>query len=354
MNIMPPMTSVLHIVDASTSEDCLEQLQLLVGESDLVVSIGPPPDSAVFTHPVHTIHCSLGIPGLVGLWDRRIPQATVVHAWSYQAIQLADSMTLSRHDRLVFSLSHPPDAKTRDNLRYRLRLGELVLTVPSHAMRKTFLEMGVPEESIHVLPTPALPASPDPSRRQAVRKAIGIAADDILLISPAPIVAQAGHKYAIWAHAIVRQIHPHLRLLIPGDGPAMNHVRFFAGTTGYDNEIHLVERRFSRADALAAADIALLMYEDSCGLSALAQTMYAGVPIVAAATPEVTECLVDGESALLAQPGSPRANSARLLQMVDDPELGKRLARSAAETAGRRFSLAAARGVLRDIYATLL
>ncbi len=348
------MTSVLHIIDQDTSEDCLEQLQLLAGETDTIVSIGPPPRSPALTHPVQTIHCTMGLPGLVGLWDRRIPQATVVHAWSYQAIHLADSMTLSRHDKLVLSLPHLPDAKTRDNLRYRLRLGEIVLTVPSRAARNTFLAMGVPEDSVYVLPTPALAAHRDLQRRQAVREALGIADSELLIVSPAPLTMHAGHKYAIWAHAIVKQIYPGLRLLIPGVGPAIQRVEYFAGTTGYESDIHLTGNRFTRADALAACDIAVMMYEKDSGLSALAQTVAAGVPLVAGATPDVAECVPDGQAGLLAVPGSPRSNAARLLQLVDDAGLGKRLGEYASQVAADRFSRAAARGVLRDIYATLL
>ena len=171
----------------------------------------------------------------------------------------------------------------------------------------------------------------------------------------------AGHKYASWAHAIVRQIMEGVLLVMPTGGPAAERVRFFAATTGYDEEVFFAEDlpgEFSapgssvgRSEILAAADVALFLAERDTGLAALVEAMAAGVPIAASNTPDVAECAPSGSAALLSPACDPRAASADLLRLIEDRALADRLATAARQRAEECFDPAASRRRLAEIRA---
>jgi glycosyltransferase involved in cell wall biosynthesis len=349
------MTPVLHMVDARTPADCLDQLSLLADPEDRVVSIGAPPAYPGLARSVEAVHCPLGIPGLTGRrLAGRFPQADLVHVWSVRSVMAGLALGEHRRCGLVLSLPCVPDPSQAANLLEDLRAGRVTVTVPTAAARTRLLSVGAPPDSVHVLPVAAEGVDGVQERRRRVRSALGLADADRLLVVPAEMTSAAGHVYAVWAHAVVRQVHPNLKLLLPGGGPVRNHVRFFAGTTGYDDEIHLTEDRFPRADALAAADIAALMCTGDCGVSALVASMAAGLPIAAGDTPDAAEVAPHEQAAILAAPATPRAASAAILRLVDDPDLGARLGATARRIAQEGHSVAMAKAALRRVYGSVV
>jgi glycosyltransferase involved in cell wall biosynthesis len=169
----------------------------------------------------------------------------------------------------------------------------------------------------------------------------------------------AGHTYACWVHAILRQIRPNVRLLLPGSGPHSQHVKFFAATTGYDSEVFLTEHRFRRDECLAAADVAFFLAERDSGTAALAAAMAAGLPIVASSTADLAE-LAPGEEAgvpacaIPAAPRDPQTGTAAALRILDDPALARRLSGNAAARAAQRLAPLACRDRLRQVYAEIV
>jgi hypothetical protein len=345
------MGPVLHIIDRGTPCDSLDQLALLAGDGDRVACVGRPPEYAGFNLPAKTVHCPFGLASLGGRRLRQfVRDGDIVHTWSPRSLQAGRMLALGGRCKLLLSLSHLPEPADLPELLRHLSGAALHVTLPTSVARERMLAAGAPSESVHLLPPAARPVADLPRRRQQVRAALGLAEHQRLLVAPAEMVRAAGHTYVVWAHAIVRQIHQHVHLLIPGHGPLMKHVTYFARTTGYNDEIHLTEDRFSRSDVLAAADVAAMFYQKDCGVSALVASMAAGVPVAAGDTPDAAECAPDGEAAVLAEPGSPRAATAAVLKLIDDPVLGGRLGRTAQQIAETRFSILHAKQVLGDIY----
>ena len=68
------------------------------------------------------------------------------------------------------------------------------------------------------------------------------------------------------------------------------------------------------------------------------QALACGAPVVTADTPGARELLVDGDSALLVEPGDPEALAAALRRLRDDPELARRIAAGGAEAYRARAS----------------
>ena len=348
------MSSVLHIIDRETPAEVLGQLSLLADDGDIIASAGPTPPSGTFDLPVRSVHCPLGLGRLAG-WcmDDLAAQAEIIHAWSSKAAMAA--RTLARLFKLppLLSLPYVPSEKAAGALLPMTRKAGFGLTVPTQAARNLLLRAGFDDSSVHVLPPPARPLDDAEAedRRRRTRQALGVGDGQHLLVVPSEMIRQAGHKYASWAHAILRQMLSGVLLLMPGGGPVEKRVRFFAATTGYNDEVFFTEESLSRQDVLSAGDIALFLSSGQTGITALAAAMAAGVAIVASNTPEHAECAPHEIAALLCPPRDPRAAAAAILQLIENPKLAHRLAAGGRDRARQAFDPDRCRQRLAEIYA---
>jgi hypothetical protein len=293
---------------------------------------------------------------LLASWRLRRPaeHADVLHAWSPAAARAGRELALATGKALVASVAAVEPGEATLRLKEMVGPGLMTLTVSTRASRRSLLAAGLPEGFVHVLPPPARPPADRRARRARVRRALGVGEEVVVASAPDPMVRAAGHYLASWAHAVVRQVIQGVALLLPGTGRNWPHVRCFARTTGYEGEVFLTERRFSRRAVLAASDVALFLHVRPSGVGALAGAMAAGLPIAAARTPEIAECAPDGEAALLVEPGDPLAASAALLRLAEDAPLARRLGSAARRRAREAFAPAASRRKLGEVYAAAL
>jgi hypothetical protein len=297
----------------------------------------------------------MGSPALAGWQMRRFAgDARVVHAWSPDALRAGRELALATGRAMVYSIpATPADAKGLADLRQAVGPGLLNVIVPTRFARARLIQAALPEKFCHVLAPAARALADAQAIRRHVRDALGIGEAVKLLVSPDPFVRHAGHEYASWSHAILRHIPLELRLAFPSEGPLEEHYRFFAATTGMDDEVHFTHGRFSPAEVLAASDIAVLPQTRDCGPMAMAASMAAGLAIAVSGAGGLTELARDGEFAMLMGTG-PRQTSAALLKLADDEPLARRLATSAADGARQAFDPASVSERLQEIYAAAI
>jgi len=205
-----------------------------------------------------------------------------------------------------------------------------------------------PGARVEVLPPPAGPG--DEGLRQQIRDGLGLGSEDFLLAAPSALIREAGHKQAIWAAAIVREIHPHLRMVIPGRGDDEPRIRFFAEAAAPDGLVTFTGGRLALGALLAACDAAIFAHLRDVGMASLAAAMATGLGVVASSTPDIASSIPDGEAALLSPPGDPCATAANLLRLVDRPPLVGQLGAAARRLAVERFAPQVARERLGEIY----
>ncbi len=347
------MIEAMHIVDNLARPDMLEQLDMLAGANERVISVGPPPTD--MTRPVEIARCTMGSARLAGWSMRKLPGSEgIIHAWSPKAMLAGRELALATGRALVASIPAPPTTREELNaLAKAVGPGLLNVVVPTDSARRRLIARGLPERFCHTL-EPAARAWPAADEaRGEIRKALNVADGARLLVSPAPFVRDAGHEYASWAHAILRHVPLNLRLAFTSTGPLEDHVRFFAHTTGFDEEVHFTHGRLPAAKVLAAADMAVFPQTRDIGVLAIASAMAAGLPILATNLAPIAELTGNGQAAELTEPG-PRETSAGLLKLTDDDDLSRRLGQAAANRTAKMLDPGIVKEKLQAIYSAAL
>ena len=313
----------------------LAQLALLAGPGEEVICIGPPPASVPAALRPRRVRAPFGLAAMGG-WQVKLdePKPQAVHVWSMSAYAAAAQIAYDLYCPLIVSLPCLPLAADMPALLAvlprRERMFATIATVPAEPLRAALVAAGAHPDALAVLPAPAAVVADAPGRRVRTRAALGVPDDEILLVSPEDMVRGAGQKWAIWCHAIVRQILPAAKLILPGHGPHEPSILFFADTTGFGSEILFTGREIALEDALAAADLALFLGDRDTSPQALSAAMTAASAIVATRTPCATHLLREGVSALFAPPRDPRLGAAAMLKFCDSPDLRRRLGAAAA------------------------
>jgi len=340
---------VVHLIDRTVPADLIGQLSLLAGAEEQIVSLGPAPQGAEGISI-----CPVRRAADWRTWYLRRPgdlAGKVAHAWSVSAFRIA-ALSCREGDGLVLSLPTIPPAGLSPFLRRAVIKKRAIITAATHWARDRLLQDGMPAERVAVLPPAVRPIAEKPARRALVRAKLGLSEGDRLLVAPGSLSRfGGGGKQACWVFAILRQFLDRLRLLIPGSGPAEPHVRLFAASTGYGEDI-LFAPELGLEDALASADAAFFLPERGVGLWPLASAMAAGLPIVASGTAELAECT--GESALLVQPADRRQVAQATWKLLSDRELAAGLGGAAERRAAALFAPGRCRQRLEEIYAAAL
>ncbi|MBN1554918.1 MAG: glycosyltransferase family 4 protein [Phycisphaerae bacterium] len=345
--------NIVHLIDARTSQDMLDQMRAVREDHERVISLGPSPTySRLADIRVESLHCPMGVQGWA--WRRlakRLPAGAVLHAWSRELLPPACRAAQSVGGGVVCSLPYLPTGATLEQMPWEIGQYRHCLTVPTRRARGELIRLRADAKRVFVLP-PAVPITPAGNARQVVREAMGFSDDEVVILAPAEMLRGAGHDWVCWAHAICREVQDRGRLILPGRHAREPRVRFFANTTGFGHEALFTGDTYRREELLATADIAAFLYERDFGVTAVAEAMAAGCAILATTTPDVMELCENETTALLAAPGDPRSAAAAMLRLIEDSQLRERLARTAKTHAQEHFRRETVRETLERIYAT--
>lgn len=346
------MSKILHLIDRNTPADMLAQLALLAGPDDEIISVGPPPDLPG-AHRVRAVHQPVGSAVLCGVRLRTAARGVdVIHTWSPRAQRAGQAAAAAGKGRLLRSVpAVARSGKALARLLRSLRTRQLVVTAPTEAAIDRLIRAGMDPRQLRLLPAAAATIDDDAGRRRRTRAELDIADNAVVLVAPDAMIRPANLDSAVWAHAIMQYVLDDPSwLLLPTRGPMERAVMAFARGAGAADRIIGPWRADRLGDALAAADIAMFLRADDCGLAAVTAAMAAGLPIVAFDTPDVVECA--GPAALPTQARTPRAAGQALLRLIEQPELARQLADHARNRADE-FSPQAVKPVLADIYDAL-
>lgn len=279
----------------------------------------------------------------------------LIHAWSPAAL-LAAAMAGSA--RLVFTPPLQRLMRTIHLLRAVMAYRQVEVVVPSATLDRMLIQRGVAPEHCHLIRPGVDFAQVQRRKNPALRQALGLAPDTIVILAVGESTAPAGHDKAAWAASILHSINPRFRLILWGRGDAIARVAHLAASLEPDLLSVVAERRLRRpvelGELLSVANIALITATGIVSPLSIAMTMAAGVPIVSTATYATSELLEDRHTALMPPKPQARLIARRVLELQDDPGLQWRLADVARTEAYEHFSISRFLDQHRILYRQLL
>ncbi|MCK4413482.1 MAG: glycosyltransferase [Candidatus Eisenbacteria sp.] len=173
----------------------------------------------------------------------------------------------------------------------------------------------------------------------AVRAALGLARDALVVGIVSRLTEQKGVADGIDAFAAVASSNPQASLLIAGDGPARRSLERHAEALGPRARVRFLGWRTDSRAVIAALDLLIApSLREGFGLGVL-EAMARGVPVLATRVGGIPEIVIDGETGLLVPPADPRALAGGLGRLLADPALRTQLGAAGLDRARGYFSL---------------
>ncbi len=160
-----------------------------------------------------------------------------------------------------------------------------------------------------------------------------------------------GLEVLLYALARLRTAGIAFRAWLIGAGPILAYNRRLAARLGLEDIVTITGFVPDPYPYLRRADVFVLpSLQEGSGSLSLIEALHAGVPVVATNIDGIPEDVVDGESALLVQPGDAVALAAAIERLLIDPTLRNRLVAGGRATFEGRFSPVIFTEALREVY----
>jgi glycosyltransferase involved in cell wall biosynthesis len=209
----------------------------------------------------------------------------------------------------------------------------------------------VPAEKVIVIPNAFVPrAEAEPGD---LRAELGLGPEVRIVGTAARLRPQKALEVLVEGFAGVAQARPAARLVIAGDGECRAELEDQVEELGIADRTDFIGNREDIATLLDAFDVAVMSSDfEGTPLFAL-ECMAAGTPLVVTAVGGLPDLVDDGSSALLVPSRDPAALAGAIGRMLDDPELGKRIAR-AAQAKSEQFTIERTADRFIALYRSLL
>ncbi|HEX5322280.1 MAG TPA: glycosyltransferase family 4 protein [Capsulimonadaceae bacterium] len=224
---------------------------------------------------------------------------------------------------------------------------------PSEFARQFQLTAGVPEEKVRVVHNAIDMAAIDAGNRDAVRKELGLAPDQELILFFARLDPVKRPLDAIEAFATIAEEYKGAVLAMAGIGTLEEKCRRRAKERGVESRVRFLGYRTDAADCLHAADIFILPTEWENFSLSLLEAMAASLPIVTTPAGGNLEALTHGETAWIAETGNIEGFAMGMRHFLAHPEARAKFGRRAREHVASTFTAEAAARKLIGIYEDL-
>ena len=314
---------------------------LAVGDDD--VALGYREASPLERLPTGNPALLAALRRLVGRWRPDVVQANGGRSVKYAA--LSTLLSPGRRWRLVYRNIDSPRFWVRGAAR-RLYMGRLVMPrvdgvvgVSRRTLDEVFDFYRLEAPGVFIPNGIDLAPLASPAPRGEVRRRHDTPADARVLLFFGALTAQKRPERFV---RLIRTLHDGGEAAIGwvlGDGPARGGLEALAGELGVASSLRFLGYRRDVADPVAAADL-FVSTSDSEGIpAAVLEAGYLRLPVVGFDVGGMGECVVDGETGLLAPAGDETALAALVTRLVRDGEERRRMGEAARRFVADGFSM---------------
>lgn len=231
---------------------------------------------------------------------------------------------------------------------YALRQGRLArgrylavhrILAISHFVQKSILDSGVAREKVGlVYEGVEVPPLATPEMRRRTRRHWGLSEKETLFGCVGYLLPEKGQELVVRALPVVRAKFPGARLLFAGDGPCRPRLEALARGHGLGNAVIFAGFIKDMSQVYAALDgFVFPSLAEPLGTSLLVAMAW-GLPVVAVASGGVPEYVENDVTGLLVAQPDAMLFSDKMLRLLGEPGLAKRLGAAARSAIQMRFT----------------
>ena len=201
----------------------------------------------------------------------------------------------------------------------------------STGVRDFYLEYGLPEEKLQIIPNGVSPAAESSISREELLSRLGLPKETKLIGLVGRLWPQKRIKDAIWAADLLKVIRDDVHLLIIGDGPHRQRLEMYRNQAEIVDKVHFLGERNDVPDLMPHFDVvwSTSAYE---GLSnVIMEAMAAAKPVVATDIPGTNELITHGKTGMLVPVGDRAAIAGCTKTLLEQPDAAGRLGEAAKE-----------------------
>ena len=212
-----------------------------------------------------------------------------------------------------------------------------IVTTGERLREQLIRDNGFRPESIVSVPTGIDLARYAPADRAAAKAHLGLDPAAACIGIVATLRSWKGHRFLLEAFAGLK--HKDARLLMVGDGPGRDNLRRQVEQLGLSARVLMPGNQAEVTPWLQALDVfALPSYANEGVPQALMQAMAVGVPVISTPVGSIDELVRHDETGLMVPPQDVDALRAAIARLLDEPQLGARLAEAARAWVRERYS----------------
>jgi glycosyltransferase involved in cell wall biosynthesis len=263
----------------------------------------------------------------------------IVHTWLFAANAYGRQAAMSAGVRHIVAGERCVDPwKGAVQLaidRFLARTTERIVT-NSSGVQDFYVSRGLPADKFAIIPNGIAPFDPCPTiSRESLLAELHLPADARLIGAIGRLWPQKRVKDLIWAMDLLKSARDDAHLLIVGDGPQRWQLERYRDQNLIADRVHFLGERNDVPGLVQHLDCLWLASEYEGQSNAIMEAMSAGVCVIATDIPGNRDLVVPSETGYLVPVGDRAAFTRHTHQLLDDPELARRLGE-----AGRRRMLA--------------
>ncbi|HEX6649235.1 MAG TPA: glycosyltransferase family 4 protein [Pyrinomonadaceae bacterium] len=213
-----------------------------------------------------------------------------------------------------------------------LQLRTLLMSLPmnrvvavSNFVKQDLIKRGIAADRIDVryLAADEERFKPDPTARQAWASKYSLAPDELMLSSVTLLRPFKSPETLVEAAAILKQRGVKARLFMAGDGYMLDDLKALTEKLNASDRIHWLGFWKDPVNLMQASDAFLLASVGEAGGFVLSEAMGCGTPIIGSRSGVISECVVEGETGLLATPKDAASFADAIEKFARDEQLRK-------------------------------
>ncbi|WP_170008282.1 glycosyltransferase family 4 protein [Bacillus fonticola] len=186
---------------------------------------------------------------------------------------------------------------------------------------------------------------PETEKRQEFRTKHGVSEDAFVYFIPRRLTKKNGVIYPIKSLPAVLKSHPNVQLIYAGTGESLSEMKAEIEREGLANSVrllgaiphHEMKEFYALADGVLVPSIHSAGVEEATSISAL-EAMGSGIPLIACAVGGLKEIVDHKQDGILVEEKNIPQLSEAMIQLVEHPEEGQRMATAARLKIEKQYS----------------